>query len=92
MLVHAAAGGVGAFAVQLARLRGARVVGTAGEQNADFLRSLGAEPVLYGDGLVDRVRDLLGGSPVTVALDFVGGPGHHRLLRARHRTRPGWSP
>ena len=72
VLIHAAAGGVGAFAVQLARLRGARVVGTAGESNADFLRSLGAEPVTYGDGLVDRVRSLLDGAPVTAALDFIG--------------------
>jgi len=72
VLIHAAAGGVGAFAVQLARLRGARVVGTAGEANADFLRSLGAEPVTYGDGLVDRVRSRLEGAPVTAALDFVG--------------------
>ncbi len=73
VLVHAAAGGVGAFAVQLARHRGARVVGTAGEGNADFLRSLGAEPVTYGDGLEERVRELLGGTGVTAALDFVGG-------------------
>lgn len=73
VLVHAAAGGVGAFAVQLARLRGARVVGTASEPNAEFLRSLGAEPVTYGDGLEERVRHLLEGAPVSAALDFVGG-------------------
>ncbi len=73
VLVHAAAGGVGAFAVQLARLRGARVLGTASEGNHDFLRSLGAEPVTYGNGLTERVRDLLGGAAVTAALDFVGG-------------------
>ncbi len=73
VLVHAAAGGVGAFAVQLAVSRGARVLGTASEGNADFLRSLGAEPVTYGDGLQERVRDLLGGAPVTAAVDLVGG-------------------
>jgi len=73
VLVHAAAGGVGAFAVQLARLRGARVVGTAGNGNHDFLRSIGAEPVTYGEGLAERVRAVLGGTPVTAALDFVGG-------------------
>lgn len=72
VLVHAAAGGVGAFAVQLARLRGARVVGTASEANHDFLRGLGVEPVTYGDGLVDRVRAVLGGAPVDAALDLVG--------------------
>jgi NADPH:quinone reductase-like Zn-dependent oxidoreductase len=71
VLVHAAAGGVGLFAAQLARLRGARVVGTAGETNHEALRSYGVEPVTYGDGLVDRVRDLVGGS-VDAAVDLVG--------------------
>lgn len=89
VLVHAAAGGVGAFAVQLARLRGARVVGTAGEANAGFLRSLGVEPVTYGEGLEDRVRDLVGGRPVTAALDFVGGdavPSSFALVRDASRV------
>ena len=52
VLVHAAAGGVGTMAVQLALLRGAHVVGTASEANHEFLRELGAEPVTYGQGLV----------------------------------------
>ncbi|WP_454858864.1 NADP-dependent oxidoreductase [Promicromonospora soli] len=72
VLVHAAAGGVGAFAVQIARALGARVIGTASEANHEFLRGLGAEPVTYGDGLADRVRALAPGG-VDVALDFVGG-------------------
>lgn len=72
VLVHAAAGGVGAFAVQIARSLGARVVGTASEGNHDFLRSLGAEAVTYGDGLADRVR-ALAPDGVDVALDYVGG-------------------
>ncbi|WP_030612806.1 NADP-dependent oxidoreductase [Streptomyces sclerotialus] len=72
VLVHAAAGGVGAFAVQIAVAWGARVIGTAGEHNHDFLRSLGAEPVTYGDGLADRVRALAPGG-VDAAADFVGG-------------------
>ena len=72
VLVHAAAGGVGSFAVQLARTLGARVIGTASEANHDYLRSLGAEPVTYGDGLVDRVR-ALAPDGVDVALDYVGG-------------------
>lgn len=72
VLVHAAAGGVGTFAVQIARSLGARVVGTASEGNHDFLRSLGAEPVTYGDGLADRVR-ALAPDGVDVALDYVGG-------------------
>lgn len=58
VLVHAAAGGVGSAAVQIAVAKGARVIGTASERNHDFLRSLGAEPVVYGDGLAERVREL----------------------------------
>ncbi|MGD3111287.1 NADP-dependent oxidoreductase [Streptomyces sp. YGL11-2] len=72
VLVHAAAGGVGSLGVQIALARGARVIGTAGERNHDFLRSLGAEPVTYGDGLADRVR-ALAPEGVDAALDFVGG-------------------
>ncbi|WP_166848958.1 NADP-dependent oxidoreductase [Isoptericola sp. BMS4] len=72
VLVHAAAGGVGTFAVQIARSLGARVVGTASEGNHDFLRSLGAEPVTYGEGLADRVR-AVAPDGVDVALDYVGG-------------------
>ncbi|MGE0219794.1 NADP-dependent oxidoreductase [Mycolicibacterium sp.] len=56
LLIHAAAGGVGTFAVQLARARGAEVLGTASERNHAYLRSLGATPVTYGDGLAERVR------------------------------------
>ncbi|WP_412544041.1 NADP-dependent oxidoreductase [Longispora sp. K20-0274] len=58
LLVHAAAGGVGSMAVQLGRARGATVIGTASPRNHDYLRALGAVPVPYGDGLVDRVRAL----------------------------------
>ncbi|MFC8797404.1 NADP-dependent oxidoreductase [Promicromonospora sp. NPDC057138] len=72
VLVHAAAGGVGAFAVQIAKELGARVIGTASEANHEFLRSLGAEPVTYGEGLADRVRAIAPGG-IDVALDFAGG-------------------
>jgi enoyl reductase len=58
LLVHAAAGGVGSYAVQLARARGATVIGTASPANHDYLRGLGAFPVAYGDGLVERLRAL----------------------------------
>jgi len=58
LLVHGAAGGVGGLVVQLARRRGARVIATASERNHEYLRSLGAEPVTYGEGLGDRVRAL----------------------------------
>ncbi|MFF8898194.1 NADP-dependent oxidoreductase [Streptomyces lydicus] len=70
-LVHAAAGGVGSLAVQILVAQGVRVIGTASERNHDFLRSLGAEPVTYGEGLADRVR-ALAPEGVDVALDFVG--------------------
>ncbi|WP_406206460.1 NADP-dependent oxidoreductase [Streptomyces decoyicus] len=72
VLVHAAAGGVGSLAVQIAVAQGARVIGTASERNHEFLRSLGAEPVTYGDGLADRVR-ALAPEGVDAAVDFVGG-------------------
>ncbi|UPK75303.1 NADP-dependent oxidoreductase [Nocardioidaceae bacterium SCSIO 66511] len=72
LLIHAAAGGVGSLAVQIARARGVRVIGTASERNHEFLRGLGAEPVAYGDGLVERVGALAPGGVDAVA-DFVGG-------------------
>jgi enoyl reductase len=72
LLVHAAAGSVGTVAVQLARLAGATVIGTASPANHDYLRQLGAIPVTYGDGLVQAVR-AAGTHPVTVALDAIGG-------------------
>ncbi|WP_285576723.1 NADP-dependent oxidoreductase [Actinoallomurus iriomotensis] len=72
VLIHAASGGVGSFAVQIALARGARVIGTAGPRNHDHLRSLGAEPVAYGPGLADEVRRLAPGG-VSAALDLVGG-------------------
>ncbi len=71
VLVHAASGGVGSMAVQIAVARGARVIGTASARNHDYLRGLGAEPVSYGDGLVDRVREAAP-SGVDAAVDFVG--------------------
>lgn len=72
VLIHAAAGGVGLLAVQIARAIGARVIGTASEGNHDFLRGLGAEPVTYGDGLTERVRELAPDG-VDVVVDLVGG-------------------
>jgi len=72
LLVHAAAGGVGTIAVQLAREWGAEVVGTASERNHEYLRSLGAQPVTYGPALAERVRAVAPGG-ITVALDCIGG-------------------
>ncbi|KUO11102.1 NADP-dependent oxidoreductase [Streptomyces sp. DSM 15324] len=72
VLVHAAAGGVGSIAVQLARHTGARVIGTASEAHHDFVRSLGGEPVTYGEGLAERVRGLAP-EGVDAVFDTVGG-------------------
>jgi NADPH-dependent curcumin reductase CurA len=57
--------------VQLALVRDARVIGTAGPANHEYLRSLGAEPVAYGDGLLERVR-ALAPDGVDRALDVAG--------------------
>lgn len=77
--VGGAAGGVGSLAVQLARRTGARVIGIASDASAGFLRSVGVEPVAYGDGLAERLRtlapqgldafiDLFGGDYVELAV------------------------
>jgi NADPH:quinone reductase-like Zn-dependent oxidoreductase len=71
LLIGGAGGGVGVFAVQLAKIAGARVVGTGSASSADALRALGAEPVTYGDGLAERVRALAPGG-VTAAIDLHG--------------------
>jgi NADPH:quinone reductase-like Zn-dependent oxidoreductase len=76
ILVHGAAGSVGTVAVQLAGLAGATVIGTASPANQDYVRSLGAIPVVYGDGLADRVRD----HKPTVVLDGAGGVAYDLSL------------
>ena len=53
----------GFAAVQIALLRGAHVIATAGETFADRLRALGAKVTPYGDGMVERVREIAGGAP-----------------------------
>ncbi|WP_258229356.1 zinc-binding dehydrogenase [Arthrobacter sp. HMWF013] len=73
VLIHAAAGGVGSAAVQIAQALGAGVIGTASEDNQDYLRELGAFPVVYGPGLAERVRAAAEETgPVTAVLDAVG--------------------
>jgi NADPH:quinone reductase-like Zn-dependent oxidoreductase len=71
LLVNGASGSVGSAAVQLAVVRGARVIGTASPANHGYLRSLGAEPVAYGEGMAGRVRALAPGG-VDAALDVAG--------------------
>ncbi|HEY8717351.1 NADP-dependent oxidoreductase [Pengzhenrongella sp.] len=72
VLVHGAAGGVGSMVVQIARARGARVIGTASIANHEYLLDVGATPVAYGPGLEARVRAAAHGRPVNVAIDTVG--------------------
>jgi NADPH:quinone reductase-like Zn-dependent oxidoreductase len=69
VLVGGASGAVGLIAAQLATAAGARVIGTASGRNHDFLRSIGVEPVAYGEGLADRVREA---GQVTAVMDCHG--------------------
>jgi NADPH:quinone reductase-like Zn-dependent oxidoreductase len=74
VLVHAAAGGVGSMAVQLAKGRGAHVVGTASARNHGFLRKLGVDQVVdYDTELFEKVVQ-----PVDVVLDTIGGEVQER--------------
>ena len=87
VLVNGAAGAVGSAAVQIAGARGARVIGTASANNHEYLRSLGAEATTYGEGLVERVRevtpagvdaafDAAGGGALPALIELAGGPEH----------------
>jgi NADPH:quinone reductase-like Zn-dependent oxidoreductase len=71
VVVSAAAGGVGVILCQLAVARGLRVIGTASEANHEWLRSHGVHPVLYGEGLVDRLRDAAA-TGITAVFDLHG--------------------
>ncbi len=88
VVLHGASGGVGLMAIQLALDLGARVIATAGESQQDALRKLGAEPLVYGDGLVDRIR-ALAPDGVDVSIDLVGNDealdASVALVADRHR-------
>ncbi|KFL26682.1 hypothetical protein JP74_11320 [Devosia sp. 17-2-E-8] len=73
LLIHGAAGGVGSFATQIAVQRGAKVIGTGSQANQAYIASLGAGPLVYGEGLRERV---VAAAPhgLTAILDCVGGP------------------
>ena len=74
VLVHAAAGGVGSMAVQIARHFGCRVIGAAREEGQDRVRELGAEPVLYDERTFTEQVRALAPDGVDAALDTIGGP------------------
>jgi NADPH:quinone reductase-like Zn-dependent oxidoreductase len=83
VLIGGAAGGVGVFAVQLARIAGARVIGTGSATSADFLRDLGAEPVAYGGDRPLRHGD---SGRRTGARRPRHAHHHHRRPDRRHHT------
>jgi NADPH:quinone reductase-like Zn-dependent oxidoreductase len=70
--ISGAAGGVGSIAVQLARRTGARVIGLASDESAEFLRSVGVESLAYGEGLAERLRALVPDG-IDAFIDLFGG-------------------
>jgi NADPH:quinone reductase-like Zn-dependent oxidoreductase len=74
ILIHGAAGGVGVFAVQLARWAGAQVIATASQRNRDFLCELGANEII--DYTTTRFEEVVQG--VDFVFDTVGGDTLHR--------------
>lgn len=95
LLIHGATGGVGSITVQLAKEKGIDVIGTASAKNQDYLKSLGATPVEYGTGLVDRISavhpekidasvDMIGNEDATKAsLATVKSGGQMRAISGR---------
>jgi NADPH:quinone reductase-like Zn-dependent oxidoreductase len=81
VLIHAAAGGVGSLAVQIARARGATVIATCSQHNVDFVRALGAQEVIAYDkaAFEDQVHD------VDVVFDVIGGDVHRRSYQVLKR-------
>ncbi|WP_363358078.1 NADP-dependent oxidoreductase [Microbacterium sp. LMI12-1-1.1] len=74
VVISAAAGGVGSIEAQVAKYRGARVIGTCGERNFDYLRQLRITPVNYGEGMAERIQRVAGG-PITAYIDNYGKDG-----------------
>ena len=81
VLIHAAAGGVGSLAVQLAKWKGAVVIGTASARNHDFLRNLGIDQVV--DYEREKFEDVV--QPVDVVLDTMGGEIQERSWKVLKR-------
>jgi NADPH:quinone reductase-like Zn-dependent oxidoreductase len=81
VLIHGAAGGVGGFAVQFAKMKGAHVIGTASSPNAGFVRELGADEVI--DYRATRFEDVVG--DVDVVFDTIGGDTQDRSWKVLKR-------
>lgn len=97
IVVSGASGGVGSALIQMATTRGLRVIGTAGEKNQSYLEALGAVPITYGAGLVDRVTavapdgvdgalDLSGAGVIGDLIALVGDPS--RVISISDFTAP----
>jgi NADPH:quinone reductase-like Zn-dependent oxidoreductase len=71
LFIDGGSGGVGSTTTQFAKARGATVIASASEANQDYLREIGAIPVVYGEGMVDRVR-ALDVEKIDAVLDAVG--------------------
>jgi NADPH:quinone reductase-like Zn-dependent oxidoreductase len=100
LLIHAASGGVGLAATQLALARGVKVIGTAGQSNQELLGSLGATPVLYGEGLRERVvevapdginavLDASGRGELGLSVELAGGPERVITIAAQDAAEHG---
>ena len=81
VLIHAAAGGVGTYAVQLAKWKGAYVIGTSSEKNVEFLKGLGADQVIdyKKEDFSEKLRD------IDVVFDLVGGDTQLQSLKVLKR-------
>ncbi len=71
LLIHGASGGVGSVLIQIAKEKGLTVIATASERNQSYLADLGAIPVVYGTGLLDRINEIHP-SEFDVAIDMSG--------------------
>ena len=103
LFIDGGAGGVGSAATQIAKARGAMVIASASEANQDYLREIGAIPVVYGEGMVERVQalqigkvdavlDTVGKTPIDDLISLTTGaiPSRlHRKLRSRRLRRTG---
>lgn len=73
LVISGAAGGVGTVLIQLAKNANLRVIGIAGEDNQEWLQQQGVTPVVYGDGLKEKLQQLVAGSKEDVFIDLFGG-------------------